>query len=88
MNESGYLFFSPNLAEAYNDLNKSASLISTDPGNAIAYASAARSSAMLQYEKMDAYRAYSIAAAAAFTLVMALILYAYMRPVARHQRRK
>jgi hypothetical protein len=88
INESGYLIFSPNLTTAYNYLNKSSGMISTDPANAIAYANAARYGALQQYEKINSYRAYSIIGMAAFTVLMAAILYLYMQPVRKYARRR
>ena len=87
VNESGYLIFSPNLTTAYIYLNKSSSIMSTDPANAIAYANSARHEALQQYEKINSYRTYSVAGMAAFTIFMATILYLYMQPVRKYSRR-
>ena len=81
VNQSGYLFFYPNLTAAYADLNKSMGMISSSPQQSLYYASEARQNAMLQYEKLSSYRYYSAIAMAAFTVAIGAMLYFYMQPV-------
>lgn len=88
VNQSGYLVFSPNLTAAYSDLNRSAGLLNSSPARSINYSQAARQIATKQFSRINSYKAYSIAAVAAFTLIMAALLLFYMKPLKgrRHAR--
>ncbi len=75
INESGYLFFNPNLAQAYTYLNRSIELENSSPNTAIAYAYQAENSANTAFGRIDAYREYALVGVVAFTIIFGLFLY-------------
>lgn len=75
INESGFLFFNPNLTKAYLYLNESFSSYNTSPNLAVAYAELAESSASNSLAVINNYRAYALVGSTAFTLIFGLWLY-------------
>jgi len=85
VNESGYLVFWPNLTQAYSYLNKSRTSLNGSPDSAVMYAGLAAGSAKASYERIGAYREDATLAALAFTVVMAVMLYRFMKPVKKNR---
>ncbi|MGA3020958.1 MAG: hypothetical protein ABSD68_03350 [Candidatus Micrarchaeales archaeon] len=81
VNESGYLIFSPNLTQAYLDLNRSISLYNTSPASAVIFANKAANEANAQYVLISGYKQISFIIMLAFTTVFTLIIIKVMKPV-------
>jgi hypothetical protein len=83
INESGYLVFYPNLAQAYSYLNESRQALNSSPSNSIVYADLALASAKSSYQKIGTYRGISLLGTMVFTIIVGLILYRFMKPVGK-----
>ena len=81
VNDSGYLVFYPNLTQAYSYLNKSYALYPSSPSGAVYYATLASASAQGQYGRISYYRSASLITVLVLTVVVAALLYLFMRPV-------
>ncbi len=77
VNESSYLIFSPNLAQAYSYIGKAQNALNDSPDLAVRYAQLANISAGSAYDAIGQYKNYSLLAMLVFTGVMALLLYVY-----------
>lgn len=83
INQSSYIFSSPDLKQAYSYLNEAELLLNKSPGSSVLYSNLAVSSARSAYKDIGAYRQISELGALVFTIVMALLLYRFMRPLRR-----
>ncbi len=81
INQSSYLVFSPNLKQAESDLDRARSLLNTSPVDSVLYSKIAVESANSAYERISTYRGISELGALAFTVIMVLLLYRFMKPV-------
>ena len=78
INESGFLFFNPNLTQAYAYLNRSEESYNSSPTVAIGYANQAELSANSALEKIDYYRPYALVGIVIFSMILGMILYLLM----------
>lgn len=74
INESGYLFFNPNLTQAYVYINRSEENYNSSPNTAVAFAYRAQDSAKEALGVIDEYRTYAFAGISAFSLLFGLLL--------------
>jgi hypothetical protein len=81
VNESAYLIFYPKLKQAYSYLNTSQLLLNSSPNASVEYANLAVASARSAYENINVYRDASVVVATILTVITALFLYRFMKPV-------
>lgn len=82
INESSYLVFSPNLAQAYSYLNMASH---SPPSSAVLYARLAVRSAQNAYSDIGIYRELGAFGALVFTIIIAFLLYRVMIPVRKRR---
>ncbi len=78
INESGFLFFNPNLTQAYVYLNRSEQSYNSSPAAAVGYAHQAELSANTALGKIDYYRPYALVGIVIFSMIFGMILYLLM----------
>lgn len=91
VNQSGYLIFRPNLTQAYNDLGQANSLLSSNTPNAtraVQLLQSATASATKAQQKIYGYRAISAVVVIFLTIIVAFVLYKWMKPVSQQRRRE
>ncbi len=81
INQSGYLIFYPNLSQAYSYINTAKRVYLDSPSSAVLYAEKAKASAKAAYDEIDVYRRASLLLMIVFTLVVAIALNKFMRPI-------
>ncbi len=79
VNESAYLVFYPNLANAYNVLNASVNASRTNTTKAYALLHLARASAAAAQHQIDQYYSVSLYTLAISSVILAAMLYRLMR---------
>jgi hypothetical protein len=80
INQSSYLVFYPNLTAAYRYLNLSENASRTNPTYAYSLLAEARSSARHQQLAIQQYANLSLYLLIAIAIVLAVVLYVFMRP--------
>lgn len=81
VNQSSYLFFYPNLTGAYNYISLARNESQINLTYAYLLLGKARASATLQQQLMLKYQQLSLSVLAALSVLLAAILYFFMRPV-------
>ncbi len=88
VNKSTYLFFSPNLSQAYGYLDNAINVSKTDPNAAYPLLNSAMQSAQEQENKIDSYRNDSFIVMLVLFVVCIGILYIMMKPQRKIRRQK
>lgn len=89
VNGSSYLIFYPNLSRSYAYLKTAGALIQSGAsGASIEDSQQALYSAQAEYSRINSYRKVSLVIMLLITGILALVLYAYMKPVERKIQRK
>ncbi|MGC8652288.1 MAG: hypothetical protein ACP5UH_03505 [Candidatus Micrarchaeia archaeon] len=83
VNKSAYIIFYPNLTSAYAYISEAKKAASSDPQNASALLGLAKASAEKQLMAVYKYRTESVIVLAVIAVILAIIIYIYMRPVQR-----
>ncbi len=87
VNESSYLVYYPNLTTAYSDLGKAINASKTNETEAAALLVQARQSAQAAQARVEAHKPSSFAILVGIGIIVAALLYMFMRPVRDRQRR-
>lgn len=88
VNESGYLFFEPNLTAANMYLTKAQGNITSNPYLAVTYANKAYNLTEQQYTTTQSHKSESLPIIAVFTIAMLILLYKFMIPIKKTRRKK
>lgn len=80
VNQSAYLFFYPNLGQAYSYLYRAMNQSLLNQSMAYALLNQSRGSAMAEQDRIGSYRQESAYVLGGITVALAVILYALMRP--------
>lgn len=81
VNESSYLIFYPDLAQAYADLGRAQSLYNASPESSIVFANKAIAEANAQYQIISSHRNQAVVAMLVLTAIFAIMLSRLMKPV-------
>jgi len=85
VNKSEYIIFYPNMTSAYRYLSMAKNASKTNPQYAMVLLNEARLSAEAQLVSVYKYRTLSVAVLAITGIILAIIIYWYMRPVAKNK---
>ena len=86
VNQSAYLLFYPNLAPAYNDINKAINVSKTNPAYAYTLLGDATSSADNQLNLINGYMDISFFVLVVIALLLTFLLYKLMKPGKKRNR--
>jgi len=88
VNQSAFLIFYPDLAQAYAYLDQAQQVASASPSSAVAYSNQAFSIAKQQYSRIGVYRSASLVIMLLLTTIFIVWLYLLMKPVGKVSKRK
>ncbi|MEM0200923.1 MAG: hypothetical protein QXD23_00785 [Candidatus Micrarchaeaceae archaeon] len=78
VNQSGYLFFNPNLTQAYAYINRAEQTLNSSPDVSVSYAYSAQSSASIALDNIRKYGQYAFAGIFIITVFFGVLLYLLM----------